>query len=181
MHLIDDHGRTMDAEYLVETDGSHLALIMESRSGMSGARPPRNPDYNRALAILLARLGRLDAVLVDAVVDSRHTQDLGVPRQTAGLSRRRSGSPWSLTRMPCDAAWVQHRPRSRRHPMRLRVVIPPSASGSALMFLASRLGDAARLAQTLAAPVAETSGKAPGYWWEHEARRERMDGDNPPR
>jgi len=35
----------MDAEYLVEPDGSHLALSMESRSGMSGRRAPRNPDY----------------------------------------------------------------------------------------------------------------------------------------
>src|SRR5690349_15407 len=29
----------MDAEYLVEDDGSHLALIMESRSGRSGTHP----------------------------------------------------------------------------------------------------------------------------------------------
>jgi hypothetical protein len=49
----------MDADYLVEADGGHLALIMESRSGSSGTRAPRNPDYNRALAVLLARLGVL--------------------------------------------------------------------------------------------------------------------------
>ena len=52
---------------------------MDSRSGPSGRRAPRNPDYNRALTILLARLGLLNAVLVDALVDSRHTQDLGLP------------------------------------------------------------------------------------------------------
>jgi hypothetical protein len=60
----------MDAEYRLEADGDHLALIMESRSGMSSTRMPRNPDYNRALPILLARLGRLNAVLTDALVDS---------------------------------------------------------------------------------------------------------------
>jgi hypothetical protein len=75
----------MDAEYLIEADGGHLALIMESRSGMSGRRAPRNPDYNRVLTILLARLGKLDAVLVDALVDSRHTQDLGVPEEERRL------------------------------------------------------------------------------------------------
>ena len=78
MHLVDDYGRAMDAEYHVEADGGHLALIMESRSGMSGGRALRNSDYNRALTTLLARLGMLSAVLVDALVDSRHTQDLGL-------------------------------------------------------------------------------------------------------
>jgi hypothetical protein len=78
VHLIDDHGHALDAEYFVETDGSHLALIMKSRSGMSGRRAPRNPDYNRTLTILLTRLGMLKAVLADALVDSRHTQDLGL-------------------------------------------------------------------------------------------------------
>lgn len=56
MHLVDDHGRAMEAEYHVEADDGHLALIMESRSGMSGTQAPRNSDYNRALTILLARL-----------------------------------------------------------------------------------------------------------------------------
>ena len=69
----------MDAEYLVDADGGHLSLTIESRSGMSGGRAPRNPDYNRALTILLCRLGMLNAVLVDALVDSRHAQDLGLP------------------------------------------------------------------------------------------------------
>lgn len=36
VHLVDDHGRAMDAEYHIEADGGHLALIMESRSGLSG-------------------------------------------------------------------------------------------------------------------------------------------------
>jgi hypothetical protein len=60
MRLIDDQGREMDAEYLVETDGQHLALIMESRSGRSGNRTERNPDYNPALAVLLTtRVGSI--------------------------------------------------------------------------------------------------------------------------
>jgi hypothetical protein len=79
VHLADDRGRVLAAEYLVESDDPHLAVILASRSGMSGSRPPRNPDYNQALTILLTRLGLLDAVLVDALVDSRHTQQLGLP------------------------------------------------------------------------------------------------------
>lgn len=80
MRAVDDRGRVIDAEYLVEADGCHLALILESRSGVAGSRAPRNPEYNRELTMLLTRLGRLDAVLADAVVDSRHTRDLGLAR-----------------------------------------------------------------------------------------------------
>ena len=57
MQLVDDHGRVMDAEYLVEGDGDYLALIMESRGGSPKSPPVRNPDYNPALTILLTRLG----------------------------------------------------------------------------------------------------------------------------
>jgi hypothetical protein len=91
-HLVDDQGRALDAEYVVESDGTHLALVFENRSGMSGSRSRRNPDYNRALTVLLTRLGRLDAVLVDALVDSRHTQQLGVPE----ADRRFAGTPIRL-------------------------------------------------------------------------------------
>jgi hypothetical protein len=85
VQLIDDAGRRLEADYLVEPDGSYIALIMESRSGMSGSRPPRNPDYNQALTVLLTRLGQLNALLADAVVDSRHVRDLGVPESARRL------------------------------------------------------------------------------------------------
>ena len=104
MYLVDDSGRALDAEYLVEADGGHLALIMESRSGMSGRRAPRNPDYNRALTILLARLGTLNAVLVDALVDSRHTQDLGLPE----ADRRLIQAPIRLALEPDADALRRH-------------------------------------------------------------------------
>jgi hypothetical protein len=71
---MDDHGVELDAQYLVEAEGDHLALIMESRSGPSAGQAGRNPDYNQALTLLLARLGTLRATLVDALVDSRWTQ-----------------------------------------------------------------------------------------------------------
>jgi hypothetical protein len=76
----DDDGTVLDAEYHVETDGQVLALILESwGGGEAGSSPPRNPDYNRALTTLLRRLARLDAVLVDALVDSRQTRARGLP------------------------------------------------------------------------------------------------------
>jgi hypothetical protein len=96
VQLIDDDGEVLAAEYAIETDGSYLAVVMDSRSGMSGSRPPRNPDYNRALTVLLTRLGQLNAVLVDALVDSRHTQELALPE----ADRRLIDAPIHLALQP---------------------------------------------------------------------------------
>lgn len=96
VQLRDDDGRVLDAEFVIEPDGPNLAVIMDSRSGGSGSRPPRNPDYNRALAVLLTRLGQLDAVLVDALVDSRHTRELALPE----LARRLIEAPIHLADVP---------------------------------------------------------------------------------
>ena len=134
MHLVDNDGRTLDAEYLIEADGGYLALIMESRSGMSGRRAPRNPDYNRALTVLLARLGMLSAVLIDAVVDSRYTQDLGLPE----AARRLIQAPIRLALEPDADALRRHlgtaQTKIAQAPDATKGVIRPSASGSALMF-----------------------------------------------
>ena len=168
MRLVDDHGRAVDAEYHAEADGGHLALIMESRSGMSGKRAPRNPDYNRALTILLARLGRLNAVLVDAVVDSRHTQDLGLPEadrwlvqapvrlglepDADGLRRRLGTAQAKIAQAPGATKGGNSTKR-----IRLRVDVPGFPPS-----------DADRLAQALAAPAVVSAEKRPSYWWERE-------------
>ena len=142
---------------------------MESRSGMSGRRAPRNPDYNPALTVLLARLGALNAVLVDALVDSRHTQDLGLPEADrkliqapirlaqetdADALRRRLGTAQAKIAQAPDA--IKGGNSTKR--IRLRLDVP-----------GFRPGGAARLAQTLAAPVAQAPEKRTGYWWERDA------------
>jgi 5-methylcytosine-specific restriction protein A len=156
MQLIDDDGRILDAGYLAERDGSHLAVIMDSRRGS----PSRNPDYNRALTVLLTRLGQLNAVLVDAVVDSRHTQGLALPES----DRRLIDAPIRLAREPNPDALRRQlgiaQARVGRSPqvtkggnstkrIRLRLDVPGYS-----------LNDAARLAAALAAPV---SGAAPMF------------------
>jgi hypothetical protein len=79
MRPFDAAGNVLNATYSVEPDGTRLALIMESRSGRTAGAPARNADYNSALTILLDRLGRLDATILDALVDSERTQRLGTP------------------------------------------------------------------------------------------------------
>jgi hypothetical protein len=91
MQVIDATGRHLDARYFVEPDGPQLALIMDSRGGGGSrdGRPGRNADYNLALEVLLERLGRLDATLLDALVDSRNTQRFGTPEAERRLIQRR--------------------------------------------------------------------------------------------
>ncbi len=96
MQPFDAAGNVLNARYSVIPDGTRVALIMESRSGRAAATPGRNADYNPALAILLERLGRLDATLVDALVDSRRTQMLGTPE----AERRIIRGPIRLAQVP---------------------------------------------------------------------------------
>lgn len=118
MHLVDDSGRGLDAEYLVEPDGDRLALVMESRSGTSRRRAPRNPDYNRALTVLRtcghaqatadrlrqAGLEVLNDVVLNQVLVRAATDD-----QTLALvmSVQQDGTCW------CGPTIWQHRPAMR--------------------------------------------------------------------
>ena len=142
---------------------------------------PRNPDYNRALTILLARLGMLNAVLVDALVDSRHTQDLGLPE----ADRRLIQAPIRLALEP-DADAL----RRRLGTAQAKIAQAPDATkgGNSTKRIRLRVdvpgfqpGDAARLAQTLAAPAVQSARKQAWLLVGARAWRERMDGDHPPR
>jgi 5-methylcytosine-specific restriction enzyme A len=153
VQLIDDKGEVLAAGYAVETDSSHLAVVMDSRSGMSGSRPPRNPDYNRALTVLLTRLGQLNAVLVDALVDSRHTQELGLPE----TDRRLIDAPIHLA-LQSDMEAL----RRRLGTAQAKIGQAPDATkgGNATIRIRLRLDvpgygyqDAARLARILATPM----------------------------
>ncbi|MFI7440570.1 protein NO VEIN domain-containing protein [Nonomuraea indica] len=74
MRVINDGGGALDAEFSLGLDGDVLTLTMESASGRSGTRPPKNSQYMHALDLLLARLQKLDAVLLDGYVDSRESR-----------------------------------------------------------------------------------------------------------
>jgi 5-methylcytosine-specific restriction protein A len=149
--LVDDGGRELAAEYRVEPDEPDLAVLWESRSG----RPERNRDYNQALTILLTRLACLDAVLADALVDSRRTQELALQEAERRLIqapvrlasepdmdavRRRLGAAQARIGRASGTAGPRGNPTRR---VRLRVQVPGYS-----------LGDAARLAETLGRPPA---------------------------
>jgi hypothetical protein len=138
---LDDEGTVLDAECHVEGDGQVLALILESRGG-GEAGQPRHPDYNRALTTLLRRLARVDAVLVDALVDSRQTQALGLTEAARSILDepvRLSQEPdlESLRRrMGAAQVSVGHSPESsgggnRTKRIRLRLEVPGFSPGDA--------------------------------------------------
>jgi 5-methylcytosine-specific restriction protein A len=153
MRLIADDGHRLDAEYALEAEGPHIAVILNSRAGASHSRPPQNPDYNPALTLLLQRLGQLDAVMTDALVDSRHTRALGLTES----ERRLIGPPVHLAaepdmnalrlRMAAAQARIGQAPGTAKggnttKRLRLRVDVPGFAPA-----------DASRLAAVLATPV----------------------------
>jgi hypothetical protein len=96
MFVSDDNGQVLDAEFFVEQEKDHLALILSSSSGRAGSRLPRNSDYRPALALLLSRLRDLNAVIQDALVDSRTTQRRGLDE----AQRRLISSPIWLVDEP---------------------------------------------------------------------------------
>jgi hypothetical protein len=79
VRAFDDDGKEIDAEYSVEQDGDHLALLLNSRGGASGDRKPRNTEYATALETLLYRLWMREACLVDGLLDTRTTRRSGTP------------------------------------------------------------------------------------------------------
>lgn len=77
MRVVDESGVELNADFSVEADGEHLALVLESSGGKTASGGVRNAQYLPALELLLARLAALDAVLLDALVDSsRAVRDL---------------------------------------------------------------------------------------------------------
>ena len=182
MQVLDDDGRILDAEYAVEPDGSHLALIMESRSGMSGSRPPRNRDYNQALKLLLQRLGELNAVLADALVDSRLVRDLGLPdadrrliETPIRLAQNRTWRRFGRRRMDTAQAKIAQAPDATKggnatKRIRLRLLVPGYEPR-----------DAQRLAKTLAAhastdvPIFVLAWHPQHYQWEKRGYEEAIE------
>jgi hypothetical protein len=160
--MVDDRGHELDADYHGEPDRPHIALILESRSGRNPPQPPRNGDYNPALELLLARLGKLGAVLIDVLLDTGYTQRLGMPEADRrlikspiplalepdmALLRRQIGNAQAQIGRTSDSKVGESRKR-----IRLRVDVPDY-----------RPVDAARLADRLAAPITETANKGVRY------------------
>jgi hypothetical protein len=83
MRATDDAGAVLNAEFEIEPDGDHLALVMKSSGGkVNGSPHGRNHQYNVALDLLLNRLRERGARLEGGVVDSAVVQDVPEAQRT---------------------------------------------------------------------------------------------------
>jgi hypothetical protein len=149
MRVIDDDGGVLDAECSLESEGAAVALIVESTSGRSGTRSPKNPDYMALLGLLLSRLGRLNAVLLDALVDSRTTTRMGLPEHQRRILARRplrlgdvsdfDGLRRELTRTAGRVGQAQGAQKEGNRTKRIRLVLDVPGYGSDLALLADYL------------------------------------------
>jgi hypothetical protein len=148
----DDDGAVLDAEYSVVRDEGHLDLILESAGGASRDAPARNADYRSTLGVLLARLRGLKAIVDDAVVDSRYTQQAGIPaadrRLIDGPVRLRDVDDLDALRLQLTSrqTHIGQTPDARggnsTKRIRLRLTVPGYSAG-----------DADRLADRIANPL----------------------------
>ncbi|MFD4670726.1 HNH endonuclease [Lentzea sp. NPDC058450] len=154
MRATDDAGDELNAEFEVEPDGDHLALVMRSAGGkVAGSPHGRNHQYNEALELLLRRLRELGAVIVSGVVDSATARKL--PEEQRSIV----DSPIVLAETPDVEAL-------RRRLGRAQGRIGQNPDGNATKLIRLRLqiagyaaDDAVRLAAELAKP--SNRGTAP--------------------
>ena len=79
-----DDGVELNAEFVVEADGLHLRLVLESAGGRTaGSGRSRNDQYVPALTLLLTRLRDRRAILLAALVASARVS--GLPESERAL------------------------------------------------------------------------------------------------
>lgn len=84
MKIVDEHGAPLVSSFQVEPFEGTTSVVLDSAGGKAAR------DYPVALRLLLARLAAVDARVLDAFVDSRHTRALGLSRDEARLILRGS-------------------------------------------------------------------------------------------
>jgi 5-methylcytosine-specific restriction protein A len=72
----DEKGDELDAKFSVEPHNDGFDLVLESRGGATGGRPPRNTDYAPALVLHLRRMAQVGMVLEDLQVASSEAMRL---------------------------------------------------------------------------------------------------------
>ncbi|MCG8917164.1 DUF3883 domain-containing protein [Actinokineospora sp. PR83] len=157
MRVSRDDGVVLNAEFGVEVDGGHLAVVLESGGGrVSGAGPARNHEYVAALDLLLARLAARDAVLLRALLASARVSGwpeserllldgpISLASGTAGLRKKLTRAQGVVGR--AEGAVKEGNNRKR---ILLRVEVPGYTAD-----------DPGRLARDLAAPAAGLPAEA---------------------
>ena len=83
--VLDDDGTRIDATFELDYDGDDVGLTFMSRGGSIGSPDARNTEYDGGLRVLIERLARLDATLIDAYLDSQTAQPHQLRDRSLGL------------------------------------------------------------------------------------------------
>ena len=138
----DEKGDELDAKFSVESLKDGFDLVIESRGGSTGGRPPRNTDYSPALELHLRRMARLGLVLDDLQVASSEAMRLPESmRQIRPLGYRlplelASVSDFDELRLAIGRATGEHQTKSKKggnrtKRLRFRMRWPDASSMSA--------------------------------------------------
>nr|WP_320141650.1 HNH endonuclease signature motif containing protein [uncultured Cohaesibacter sp.] len=181
----DEKGDELDAKYSVESLKNGFDLVIESRGGSTGGRPPRNTDYAPALMLHLRRMAQVGMVLDDLQVAS--SEAMRLPENMRQIRPSGYTLPLELVtvsdfeglRLAIGRATGEHETKSKKggnrtKRLRLRMRWPDASSMSA-----------DSIAKMLANPVAsELPTEDPKELSERVARarkRMRLKGATPPK
>lgn len=148
---LDEKGDELDAKFSVESLKDGFDLVIESRGGATGGRPPRNTDYAPALVLHLRRMAQVGMVLDDLQVASseamrlpenmRQIRPIGyaLPLELASVS------DFDELRLAIGRATGEHETKSKKggnRTKRLRLRIHwPDASSMSADFIAKMLAN----------------------------------------
>lgn len=138
----DDKGTELDAKFSVEPLKDGFDLVIESRGGSTGGRPPRNTNYAPALMLHLRRMARVGMVLEDLQIASSEAMRLPeIMRKIRPLSytlplQLATVSDLDALRLAIGRATGEHESKSKKggnrtKRLRLRIRWPDASSMSA--------------------------------------------------
>jgi putative restriction endonuclease len=94
--IFDDTGRPLRATCRIRGMGHDWDVVIESRGGTLGTPSETNADYSAGFALLMSRLAALDAVVTDALLDSKKMRDAAVADSDRRLQAERFPFPIHL-------------------------------------------------------------------------------------
>ena len=86
MKLLSDTNEIVNAEFSFSSFGGLFSIVVESSGGGTATRERRNPEYNKLVSIILARLQKLDVEIVDVYLESSKYQNLTDDQRKIELS-----------------------------------------------------------------------------------------------
>jgi hypothetical protein len=101
MYLLDDNHQPVNAEFSLSLVDCEQCIVVESSGGSNSSRgvKRRNPDYNKLLHILFARLANSQVRLTRVVLDSQKVANLPIDERIAELA---APYPIDLTTLDVD-------------------------------------------------------------------------------